>query len=127
MFCLKKLKNILQSNYLLILLVIITVFNCCCVLNRKLPNKEDINSYELEGIVTKIQHKKEKIELEIKEKSLFLAVFYKDNEELEDISLGDKVKIVGTLKTPSENTNFNLFNYRKYLMSKKISYIINIY
>lgn len=37
-----------------------------------------------------------------------------------DLQVGDKVIIEGTLKLPRENSNFNLFNYKKYLMSKKI-------
>ena len=38
-------------------------------------------------------------------------------------NLGDYVLLEGIFKTPSNNTIFNLFNYRKYLLSKKIKMI----
>ena len=38
-------------------------------------------------------------------------------------NLGDYVLLEGVFKTPSNNTVFNLFNYRKYLLSKKIKMI----
>ena len=36
--------------------------------------------------------------------------------------LGLKIKATGEMKTPSNNTNFNLFNYKNYLLSLKIYY-----
>ena len=42
-----------------------------------------------------------------------------------DCELGDNVLLEGTFKTPSNNTIFNLFNYRRYLLSKKIKMISN--
>ncbi|MDD2391617.1 MAG: DNA internalization-related competence protein ComEC/Rec2 [Bacilli bacterium] len=43
-----------------------------------------------------------------------------------NLQIGDKVIIEGTLKLPRENSNFNLFNYRKYLMSKKIYWTMEL-
>lgn len=43
-----------------------------------------------------------------------------------DLQVGDKVIIEGTLKLPRENSNFNLFNYKKYLMSKKIYWTMEL-
>ncbi len=43
-----------------------------------------------------------------------------------ELKLGDKVIIYGDIYIPSNNSNFNLFNYRDYLKSKKIYYIINV-
>lgn len=37
--------------------------------------------------------------------------------------LGDKIRVNGIFKKPTNNTVFNLFNYKKYLLSKKIKLI----
>ena len=51
-----------------------------------------------------------------------ILVKYNDNL---NIKIGDILKIEGTSKLPNKNTIFNLFNYRKYLLSKNIYYIFN--
>ena len=38
--------------------------------------------------------------------------------------LGDKVKVCGNIKTSKNNSVFNLFNYRKYLLSLNIKYVL---
>ena len=38
--------------------------------------------------------------------------------------LGDKVKVCGSIKTSKNNSVFNLFNYRKYLLSLNIKYVL---
>ena len=39
-----------------------------------------------------------------------------------DFKIGDKVKVYGSLILPSKNRNFYTFNYKNYLLSKKIYY-----
>ena len=39
-----------------------------------------------------------------------------------NINLGDKIKASGTLSSYEENSIFNLFNYKKYMLSKKTYY-----
>ena len=41
-----------------------------------------------------------------------------------DYKIGDRIKVEGKVEEPSNNTFPNLFNYKKYLKSKKIDYII---
>ena len=80
----------------------------------------------IEGIVKSIKNNGSKIEFEINN---VLAIYYKTSEAeglLLNVELGDKVSITGTLKIPTENTNFNLFNYRKYLLSRDIVYLVTI-
>jgi len=43
-----------------------------------------------------------------------------------NINLGDKVKIIGNLNELKGNTNFNLFNYKNYMLSKNTYYNMNI-
>ena len=49
--------------------------------------------------------------------------YYKEDINL---NLGDKVKIIGNLNELSSNTNFNLFNYKKYMLSKNTYFSMNI-
>ena len=39
-----------------------------------------------------------------------------------NINLGDKIKVGGTLSSYEDNSIFNLFNYKKYMLSKKTYY-----
>ena len=48
-----------------------------------------------------------------------LIVYYIGNKEF---NLGDKVAIKGNLEEIKNNNIFNLFNYRNYMLSKKIYY-----
>ena len=126
---LKKLKIILNFNKWLIIIILITLIQCLFRLTKELPATNEQEGYEFVGTVRAIHNKQEKIQLELEGKTNVLATYYIDGnllETFEKIHLGDYVKIVGTLKTPSVNSNYNLFNYRKYLLSKKISYIIDI-
>ena len=52
-----------------------------------------------------------------------ILVKYNDNI---NAKIGDILKIEGNIELPSKNTIFNLFNYQKYLLSKKIYCIFNI-
>ena len=38
--------------------------------------------------------------------------------------MGDKVNVIGTLEPLNNNTNFNLFNYKKYMLSKNTYYMM---
>lgn len=42
-----------------------------------------------------------------------------------NINLGDKIKVGGTLSSYENNSIFNLFNYKKYMLSKKTYYKMN--
>jgi len=80
------------------------------------------NETEIEGIVYKKKQTKEKLTLYIKSKEKIIINYYTNDFENIDIHLGDKVKITGTLKVPSNNTIPNLFNYKKYLYYNGIHY-----
>ena len=54
----------------------------------------------------------------------FKSKYTKDDKEFNNLSYGDKIKVKGTLITPSKNTNQNTFNYQKYLYYKKIYYLV---
>lgn len=79
-------------------------------------------SVDLIGYITDITYKEDKIDLEIKAKEK-IKVSYYTNDNL-NLKLGDYIKIKGELTKPYDNTIFNLFNYRKYLLSNKIYFIL---
>lgn len=79
---------------------------------------------EFIGIVTKYEVKEDKITIEIKAKEKLLITYKYQDKEFNNLSYGDKIKVKGTLITPSKNTNQNTFNYQKYLYNKKIYYLV---
>ena len=86
---------------------------------------------KIEGIINYYQIDGDKLSLEIIGKEKILANYYFKTEEEkkyyeENIELGFLITATGTLKEPSSNRNFNLFNYKKYLKSKKIYWIFEI-
>ena len=75
---------------------------------------------EITGIVYKKKISNNKITFYIKGNENLVVNYY--TEEDINISLGDKIKVIGTLKIPSNNTITNLFNYKKYLYNNNIYY-----
>ena len=111
----KKLKIILFFSVVLVL--ILTYIR----INKFEYNYKEVNN--VEGIVTDINYYDNKVSFIVKGKEKVLVNDYNSNTK---INLGDKVYIEGKSKLPNVNTNFNLFNYRKYLMSKKIFYTFDL-
>jgi len=105
----KKLKIILLFSTFIYVLIVI---------NKGYPNSKLDNDTSLIGKIINIQKYDNKTVLTIKSKENLLANYYDDLQL--DIKLGDIVKIDGIIEIPSENNVFNQFNYRKYLLSKKI-------
>ena len=89
------------------------------------------NSNYLIGIVQDIKNDGDKLTFDIKSKKRVIANYYikKEYEKKlisNSIKMGYIVKLKGKYKEVSNNTNFNLFNYKKYLLSKKIYYTFDI-
>ena len=118
-----KLRYILQSKYLIkILVFIFLIINL--IYTNYYPFKSKYNSEEntFTGIITKYEVEENKIKIQIKGKEK-LIINYHSTEPL-NLSYGDKILVKGTLSKPNKNTNFNTFNYQKYLYNKKIYYIV---
>jgi hypothetical protein len=81
-------------------------------------NYEYVSKYndetEIVGTVIKITKKNDSVKLIIKAKEKLFATCYNCNFNYE---IGSIIKLNGEFKEISENSNFNLFNYKKYLMS----------
>ena len=116
----QKLKIILNSNTFLILLIIISSLYVFYKVNN-IKSKYDINTNEIIGIITGIEKDDKKTKIILKSKENIL-VYYYDNIKL---NLGDKIKVKGSLEPFNNNTIFNLFNYKKYMLSKNTYYKMN--
>ena len=110
----KKLKIILKYNKLILLCIIILSFLFTKIYKHNL--KININQNEIYGYVRKIDNNK--VLIKSKEN---IIVYTKNN----DLDLNDYVLVKGKLSYPSNNTIFNLFNYKDYLNNKKIYLTMN--
>lgn len=114
----------LKTNLVYKLLICFTVIYTFYITNNLLYHSHyQEGSVDLVGYITDITYKEDKIDLEIKAKEK-IKVSYYTNDNL-NLKLGDYIKIKGELTKPYDNTVFNLFNYRKYLLSNKIYFILN--
>lgn len=121
----KRLRHILQSKHLIKIITII-IFIITLLYTNYYPFKSKYTKDDKEfiGIVTKYEVKEDKITIEIKAKEKLLITYKYQDKEFNNLSYRDKIKVKGTLITPSKNTNQNTFNYQKYLYYKKIYYLV---
>ena len=123
---LKKLKIKLLCSFFIVLSSVYIIY---IALYQKHKSYYDITTTSIHGKILSYEINGSTLQLEIKGKEK-LVIFYtiKSEEEKElyksMLSLGDVYEFSGVLEIPSSNTNFNLFSYRKYLLSKKIYYIM---
>ncbi|MEG0826464.1 MAG: DNA internalization-related competence protein ComEC/Rec2 [Bacilli bacterium] len=111
----KKLKIILLFSILLSRII----FSFLTIKNNYVERKETI-----EGYVTKLDIDSQKLTMVINADKKYLVNYYFKEKKNVKCELGDKIRVDGVVKSPTNNTVFNLFNYRKYLLSKRISHIL---
>ena len=126
-----KLKKILHSKFIFIVLISLTIINCIYKTCIKKYKSVYSNETELNVLISKIGINDKYLMLDVIGDEKLRAIYYfKDNNEKDVIfnklRLGDRILIKGRLKKPSNNTNINQFNYKKYLYNNKIYYIFNI-
>ena len=125
-----KLRTILLYNWLYILLLIIVLIISIIRINLVKESFYTEGDYKINGIIKDYYIDGDKLELTIKSNEKLLLNYYFNTEKDKDnfnLKLGDYIFIESELKQPSNNSNKNLFNYRKYLRRKNINYIGNIY
>ena len=109
-----------KKIYVILIICLIAFIKMLVVINS------DNNVYyedkkEIIGKITYIKKDNEKIIFDIKSKQKYRITTYDDF----NYGLGDYIKIKGLFYTPNNNTVFNTFNYRKYLLSLGIKEISN--
>ena len=110
------MKNLKTTSLYKIIIIILGIGIILCRINTKSKFKDETT---IIGTIDKINTTEDKTQIELLSKEKILVVIY----EKTNYKLGDTIKIEGKLETPSNNTFFNLFNYKNYLKSKKINYI----
>ena len=120
-----KLKNILHCNKFILLILSFTIVYVYLYCNKEVTINNDY--IEFTGVIENIKYTSDNAQIYIKGKELVLANKYSIDTSFKDsIKIGNKVKVYGKVNIPTNNTNFNTFNYRKYLLSKKIRFTITV-
>ena len=109
-----------KKKIIFLIIVIICLIRVSCVLLNNNDIKKEENK-KIVGIITDIKKDDNKTTIDIREKNKYRITLYKKI----NFELGDKVLVNGKFNTPDNNTVFNGFNYRKYLLSKGIKMISN--
>ena len=111
----KKLKTILLFSFI-VFTYVFYITN-----NNIYHSKYNLNDKKINGYITNLKQSSDKLQIELEAKEKILVNYYGENLNLK---LGDYITIYGSLEIANNNTIFNLFNYNKYLKSKKIYYVM---
>jgi len=118
---LKKLKILLLLKILFLCISItLIIVKFLTFKTKPLSNK---NEFIGEILDVKIKNEKITIKLNTDEKIL-INYYIKKNENYSNLKIGSIIKVEGKLDYPKKNTNFNLFNYKNYLLSEKIYFVL---
>lgn len=127
----KKLNRILQSKFFYLFLICSSLIYSFLNFNIPKKSKIDINNNYFEGIITNIKVNGDLLTIEIKNNEKIIGNYYFSSEQekfnfISNYHLGDRISINGSFSIPNNNTIPNLFNYRRYLRTKGINYIVKI-
>ena len=127
----KKLNLILQFNWFYYLLIAFSLLYSFIYFKMPKISMIDGNNDSFNGIITSLKINGDLLTVEILGNEKIIGNYYfktevEKNNFVKDYQLGDKVEVNGTFNKPNNNTVFNLFNYHKYLETKKIYYLMDI-
>ena len=130
-----RLRKILLCDVLFYLLLVICLFYVCFRINYKVISNYNDSSKMAIGEIESLHIDGNKLKMVLYAKEKVLVTYYfKNNNQvnrfIDNVNLGDKLKIYGTFSRASNNTTDGLFNYRKYLKRSGIYYTVkadNIY
>lgn len=111
-----------MKKYLKVFLLIFCLLSLIRTIFNHFNYENIYNEYKtsITGIIVNFEKNKDKTIIDIKNKRKYRITVYDDVK----YEYGDKISVTGTFFSPSDNTVFNLFNYRKYLLSKNIYMLI---
>ena len=114
----KKSKIASPLKIITIIISIISIINTLINYDKPPESKYKSNETEITGIIIECKKTNLYNQITIKGKEKIIINYQKEFT----CKLGAKIKATGTLTKQTQNTVFNLFNYQKYLLSKKIIY-----
>ena len=117
----KRLKIILLQNKILILFFLIIIIYSFIYI--RVFNPRSISNTHLEGYITSIKYKDDKLTLIIKSNKKTVVNYYLKSDI--NLEYGDYISLDGEYTSINENTNSNLFNYKRYLYSNRVYYMFN--
>ena len=127
----RKLRTILQSRYLFKILALLFLGYALLITNiYEFHSKYSVNTKSVVGIVTDFEIDGNKVTINIKAREKLIINYYVKTRKEKDyyennLELGAKIKVIGTLEIPSNNTIPNIFNYRNYLYNNQIYYLVD--
>ncbi len=131
MLYLIRLRKILLSNKLYLVLVIFTL--SFMIINFIWPYSSHYSKATRQVTAKVINYTIDgnKLNLDLKAKEKLKASYYFTTKKeksnfINTVDIGDMIKIKGIFSAPSPNKTPNLFNYKKYLEKRKIYYLIKI-
>ena len=117
----KKLKIVLQQNNIFYFLLIFSLIYMLIFINFiNIKSKYNENDSSLQVKIIDYKKSDDKLVIYAKGKEKILINYCDDI----NISYGDYIYVKGKPIKPKDNANFNLFNYKKYLLSNNIKYTV---
>ena len=121
----RRLKIILQSKYLFkILALILLIFSYLYTSYYPFKSKYSKKDNTFIGTVKSYKIKDNNLIINLKAKEEIIIYYNYESLVFNYLNIGDKLKVTGTISKPKSSTNFNTFDYQKYLYHKKIYYIV---
>ncbi len=124
-----KLRTILLYNWLYYFFLGLALIYCFGILfNEYYQTNYNLKTTFINGYINNIKIDGNQLQLEIISPEKIIVNYYiKEEKEknyfLNNLILGDFIQSKGVIEKPRSNTIFNLFDYKKYLYSKKIYWI----
>lgn len=116
----KKSKKILLYSFFIFSLIITLIITKRNITNSKYSEGFNI----IEGKIVSIQTTGNHLKIILNGEEKILINYIDDKKIIDSLKLGQIINVKGSIIKPKTNTNFNLFNYRNYLKSKKINWIM---
>ena len=122
----RRLKIILQSKYTFKILAL-TLLLFSYLYTNYYPFKSKYNEEDniFIGTVKSYKIKENNLIINLKGKEEIIVYYNYKSLVFNNLNIGDTLKIKGELSLPKSSTNFNTFDYQKYLYHKKIYYIVS--
>ena len=120
------LKIKLQSISYLLIFLLFSILYVLIYINNDYKYYYDINDNTFDLKIINYYVTDDKVTFEFKGKNNIIGTYYLSDEEDTNYSIGDIVRVSGKLSIPKNNTILNTFNYKKYLLSKNIYYVLKI-